>query len=578
MVTGVEEMGSEEILAAVEAVYREQVEGNATLFRFAYEFATIHNGDAANASGRVLPGTERAIRIGGAGTPRVMEFAAVQFGAPMQLGSLAARNYLADALDVWHRLPLIAARLEAGEVKVSYARHVAKETRHLSLEATAKVDADMVEVADGRLPWTRFCERLDGRIKAADPELAAEREREAEQREFARRTRETVDGMAGFYIRGPAAWIIRIDATVAYLAEALRALGDTDNEDARRLKAMVVLANPTLAVELMAAFAAHRARVTDQPLPVDLPDDEPAEPGAQSDEDAADAEDEAAADDEREEPADSAESASEPAMSGSLVPFVRPLPFRPTDLPGWLTRLAHSCDGSPESEDPTGGGDGGDGWSFSWPKLLPQVTMFVHVARETLDEGEGVVRWEGAGSTTWDYLRDLVIPFQTLKFAPVIDLAGQEPVDAYEIPQRHRQAVHLRTPADCFPYSSTTPRKVDIDHTEEYEHAPEDQDASAERAKRDDSRGKRMRGQSRMDNYGPLGRFHHRVKTHGHWTVKQPFDGIYVWRDPSGEFFLVDHTGTRKVTDGTWPTRKKRRDACGIDLYETDFRIDLDLA
>jgi hypothetical protein len=40
---------------------------------------------------------------------------------------------------------------------------------------------------------------------------------------------------------------------------------------------------------------------------------------------------------------------------------------------------------------------------------------------------------------------------------------------------------------------------------------------------------------------------HHRIKTHGGWQVQQPFPGIYVWRDPHGEFYLVDHTGTRRI-------------------------------
>ena len=53
---------------------------------------------------------------------------------------------------------------------------------------------------------------------------------------------------------------------------------------------------------------------------------------------------------------------------------------------------------------------------------------------------------------------------------------------------------------------------------------------------------------SRLENYGFLGRFHHRVKTHGHWTVRQPFPGVYLWRDPHGQVYLADHTGTHKIT------------------------------
>jgi len=43
--------------------------------------------------------------------------------------------------------------------------------------------------------------------------------------------------------------------------------------------------------------------------------------------------------------------------------------------------------------------------------------------------------------------------------------------------------------------------------------------------------------------------FHHRVKTHPGWQVQQPFPGIFLWRDPHGATYLVDHTGTRRLRD-----------------------------
>ena len=86
------------------------------------------------------------------------------------------------------------------------------------------------------------------------------------------------------------------------------------------------------------------------------------------------------------------------------------------------------------------------------------------------------------------------------------------------------------TPADSFPYSSSL-HPAEIDHTEPYRHG-----ATATGA-----------GQSRIGNYGPLSTSHHRLKTFGRWQVKQPFPGLYLWRDPHGEFYLVDHTGTRQL-------------------------------
>ena len=39
----------------------------------------------------------------------------------------------------------------------------------------------------------------------------------------------------------------------------------------------------------------------------------------------------------------------------------------------------------------------------------------------------------------------------------------------------------------------------------------------------------------------------HRIKTFTGWEAKQPFPGIYIWRDPFGAHYLVDHTGTRRL-------------------------------
>jgi hypothetical protein len=89
--------------------------------------------------------------------------------------------------------------------------------------------------------------------------------------------------------------------------------------------------------------------------------------------------------------------------------------------------------------------------------------------------------------------------------------------------------VTLQTPADTFPYATNTTRAKQIDHTTPYNPTGPP-------------------GQSRIGNYGPMTVFHHRLKTHGGWQVAQPFPGIYLWRDPTGQAtYLVDHTGTRRL-------------------------------
>ena len=51
--------------------------------------------------------------------------------------------------------------------------------------------------------------------------------------------------------------------------------------------------------------------------------------------------------------------------------------------------------------------------------------------------------------------------------------------------------------------------------------------------------------QTGSHNSGPLGRRHHRWKTHAGYQARQCGEGRYVWLTPHGMGFLVDHTGTR---------------------------------
>jgi hypothetical protein len=104
------------------------------------------------------------------------------------------------------------------------------------------------------------------------------------------------------------------------------------------------------------------------------------------------------------------------------------------------------------------------------------------------------------------------------------------------------------TPADTFPFASSLSRKQQVDHTIPFDEG----------------------GESGVGNYGPMTIPHHRIKTHGKgWTVKQPFPGIYIWRDPHGAFHLVDHTGTRRIPHG--PHRRPM----AIELYRNAPALEL---
>lgn len=154
---------------------------------------------------------------------------------------------------------------------------------------------------------------------------------------------------------------------------------------------------------------------------------------------------------------------------------------------------------------------------------------------------------EGHGPVTADWVRHLLgghlgplAQVPTVRVTPVVDLDNQPPVDAYEIPAALREAVHLIHPADVFPFAANLSRHGDLDHAHAYSDG----------------------GPTAIGNLGPLTRTHHRIKTHhvengSRWEVRHPFPGIVVWRDPYGAHYLVDQTGTRRVTgipDGRSPT------------------------
>ena len=388
------------------------------VLRMAYAWTVRHPGEGVDPAEAGWPGREQGRAFGGDGTPRVAEFAAAVFGTRLGLSAAAGRSLMADALDLRHRFPQLWARVEALEVRVSYARYVVRQCRELGRGPAGYVDARVAESADGRISWARFEHLVAGLIVASDLEAARVAEERAARATFTKRTRGGAHGMATFFVRADVAVIEAIQQRVTAMAARLdESYGATADE--RRVAALLHL-------------VAGR------------------EPGT-----------------------DSAD-------------------------------------------------------------LLPQVQLFVHTyAASPEAPSEGIARVEGHGAVTQEWVRERLGPRVRFTIRPVLDLAAQAPVDAYEIPDRHRRAVRLMTPFDVFPFANATSETMQIDHTVPYDEGR-------------DPRGSPP-GQSRIGNYGPMTAFHHRVKTHGGWQVQQPFPGIYVWRDPHGGTYLVDHTGTRRL-------------------------------
>jgi hypothetical protein len=165
-------------------------------------------------------------------------------------------------------------------------------------------------------------------------------------------------------------------------------------------------------------------------------------------------------------------------------------------------------------------------------QVMPTVHLYVHAYTDPDGRPHPIVRVEGHGPVTLDWLRAVLGPRCRFKITPVLDIPHLAAVDAYEIPLEHRTAVHLITPADVFPYANSQSRTKDIDHTVPF--TPPDEGGPP--------------GQTRIGNYGPMTRHHHRIKTHAPgWHVQQPYPGIYLWRDPAGRIYLVTNNGTQQL-------------------------------
>src|SRR6188768_3575482 len=130
-----------DLLDELDVLHRAQRETETRILRVATDFALEHGTETVDRARSLLPGRERAVRLGGQGTPKVAEFAPALVAGRLQLSAYAAGRLVADGLDLRFRLPELQRRLDDCEVRVSHARHVARATRELTVEQAAFVDA-----------------------------------------------------------------------------------------------------------------------------------------------------------------------------------------------------------------------------------------------------------------------------------------------------------------------------------------------------------------------------------------------------------------------------------------------------
>ena len=190
------------------------------------------------------PAASEARPLGGDGTPEVCEFAAAALGARIGRSPYAAARLMADALDLHHRLTrALGAGAGRRGARVLRPPRV-RETRDLTLEEAAYVDAAVAESADGRIPWSRFEALVEGKVAQAAPEVAREKEERAAKATFAKKLRTEAHGMATFMVRADVATIDAIEAAVTAKADHCSRPDARCRRRCRRVHAVLLMAHP----------------------------------------------------------------------------------------------------------------------------------------------------------------------------------------------------------------------------------------------------------------------------------------------------------------------------------------------
>jgi len=107
---------------------------------------------------------------------------------------------------------------------------------------------------------------------------------------------------------------------------------------------------------------------------------------------------------------------------------------------------------------------------------------------------------------------------------PVIDLADVETGAGYAPSATLSEAVRLVFDTDVFPFATTSSRRCDADHDVPY-----------------------PTGRTSLLNLSPKNRLHHRLKTHGRWTITRTGPASHEWTSPTGRRWRVDRQGTHPL-------------------------------
>jgi hypothetical protein len=194
-------------------------------------------------------GIEGLLRLCGQNTYLVTEFAVTELATALRMSETAARRFTGQALEVRDRLPRIWGRVMSGELPGWRARQVAEQTIPLADETAAWVDAQL-EAFVHKLSLHRIQQCVTAAVIRFEPERAEEQARKAADGRGVW-AEDHLDGTSTITAVTGTPDAAAFDQAVGEVAASLGALGDTDDLDVRRAKAIGVLADPQGALDLI---------------------------------------------------------------------------------------------------------------------------------------------------------------------------------------------------------------------------------------------------------------------------------------------------------------------------------------
>src|SRR5215218_7709836 len=161
------------VLALAKTNEREIRERELLRLELAYQWAVLHPATAD--TGVETPGgpglgvLDAVETLGGAGTPQVAAFAPEALAVAMGISPAAARNLMADVMDMKHRHPKLWKRVRRLVIPAWQARRVVQQTRRLPKAGARWVDDQLAQrIGCGPVITDRLVAQAVARFDPAD--------------------------------------------------------------------------------------------------------------------------------------------------------------------------------------------------------------------------------------------------------------------------------------------------------------------------------------------------------------------------------------------------------------------------